>query len=159
MVRAAVTKSKTLAQSLNSSAARAAATRHLNRLPSATNMLQFTAQCHEVECVRLLVSFAKDEKLPHGLRRKCALDILRYARGVPVSWQVDPATIDPDAPGSTGFQGATVGDEIVAAQLTTELYIKLDSLIAQGVPPESWPPEVIATVGDIVDYYTNEVNM
>jgi hypothetical protein len=148
-----------LAQSLNSSAARAAVTRHLNGLQSTTNMTQFTAQCHEVACVRLLVSFAKDEKLPPGLRRKCALDILRYARGLPVFWKVDPATIDPDAPGSTGFQGATVGDEIVAAQLTSDLYIKLNDLIAQGILSKSWPPDIVAIASDIVDYYTNEDTM
>jgi hypothetical protein len=146
-------------QSLNPGAARAAATHYLNRLPSATNMTQFTARLHEIECVRLLVSFAKNEKLPHGLRRKCILDILRYARGTPAVWRIDPATIDPDAPGSTGFQGSTVGDEIAAAQLTTDLYIKLDGLVAQGIPPKSWPPDVIAVAGDMVDYYANEDDM
>jgi hypothetical protein len=117
------------------------------------NMVQFTAQMHEVEMVKILVGFVKDATLPPTLRRDCALDVIRLARGPVAPWIHDAKTIDP---AGIAPSGRPVADELAEIKKATTLYQALDDLVRRGVPPEQWPEDVREAAGDLLDQIERE---
>lgn len=126
--------------------------KHLRRLQNATNGVQFVAQLHEREAVELLVEFMHDPLLPVTLRRQCAIDVTQLARGAVRPWVHTGETINPEAEGTAGL-GATVRQEIEAAQNTATLHHQLNMLTAANVHPRDWPADVRAVAADMVAYY------
>jgi len=136
-------------------AARRAVAAHLTQRSrqSAVNLVQFVAQQHEVECVELLVQFARDETLPPALRRDCAKDILLYARGQPKVWLHDGRTVDPAAPSPRDPERRTVGDDIADVCTATALYQQFNLLVSQGVHPDEWSDAVKLLAGESLAHY------
>ena len=127
--------------------------RHLMGPERGINMSQFTAQLRERDMVELLVGFALDATLPAPLRRDCALDVIRIARGPIAPWIHDGRTIDP---GGIAASGKAVGDEIAEIERTATLYQQLDELVRRGVPPELWPEAVRQAAGSFLESYSKD---
>ena len=127
--------------------------RHLMGPERGINMSQFTAQLRERDMVELLVGFALDATLPAPLRRDCALDVIRIARGPIAPWIHDSRTIDPDG---ISPSGKPVADEIEEIRKTAELHQRLDELVRRGVPPALWPEAVRQAAGDFLASYTED---
>ena len=127
--------------------------RHLMGPERGINMSQFTAQLRERDMVELLVGFALDATLPAPLRRDCALDVIRIARGPIAPWIHDARTIDPDGAAASG---KPISDEIEEIRKTAELHQRLDELVRRGVPPALWPEDVRKAAGDFLASYTDD---
>ena len=112
----------------------------LNILPG-INKAQFRAQALEEEMVGIVAGLARHAETPPGLRLDCARYIVTLARGAPQPWFHDGRTIDPDAPSATG---RTVGEDIESARRETDLYLRLDALVAQRTPYRDWPDDIKA---------------
>jgi len=127
--------------------------RHLMGPERGINMSQFTAQLRERDMVELLVGFACDATLPPSLRRDCALDVIRIARGPIAPWIHDARTIDPDA---ISPNGKPIGDGVEEIMRTAELHQQLDELVRRGVPPAEWPEAVRQAAGDFLASYSED---
>ena len=103
------------------------------------NKAKYRAQCIEEEAVDMLRDLMFDPETAPGLRRECALDIIRVARGEPGRISDDPRTIDGDA---TGTSGRKVDEEINAARVSASLFARLDALVRNQVPYDDWPDEI-----------------
>ena len=127
--------------------------RHLMGPATGINLAQFQAQLHEESMVQILVGFACDVTLPAPLRRDCALDVIRIARGPIAPWIHDARTIDPDG---IAPSGKPISDEIEEIRKTAELHQRLDELVRRGVPPALWPEDVRKAAGDFLASYTDD---
>jgi len=147
---------RTLDTKIDPKEARLAVAKHLRSLSarSGVNFLQFYAQQYEEEMLDMLVGFSRDMTLTATLRRQCMLDVLLFARGAIKPWIHVGDTVDPAAPGAVAN---TVGEEIQAARLMTDIKTKLDEYVRAGIPPEQWPEDVREAAGTMLAYYTEEV--
>jgi len=116
------------------------------------NLATYQAQLVEQDMVKMLAGLALDTSgyTSPSLRRQCAMDVLTIARGVPKLWVHDGQTVSPSAVTPTG---QTMGDLIEAAQTTAQLAQELDRLTREKIPPNEWPEDVRAMVGDAITYF------
>ena len=118
--------------------------RTLNRLMrvndlTGVNKAKYRAQCIEEEAVDMLRDIMTGIETPLSLRRECALDIIRVARGEPGRLPDDARTVEVDAVGGSGQK---VGEEINAARVSAALFARLDSLVRNRIPYNEWPDEI-----------------
>jgi hypothetical protein len=103
------------------------------------NKAKYRAQCIEEEAVDMLRDIMTGIETPLSLRRECALDIIRVARGEPGRLPDDARTVEVEAVGGSGQK---VGDEINAARVSAALFARLDSLVRNRISYNEWPDEI-----------------
>jgi hypothetical protein len=107
------------------------------------NRLQFEAQRHEADVVRLMRGLMSDITVPVDQRIAASKLLATWARGLPKPWFHDGKTIYADDITSSGL---TVAQQVAEAERLTAISAEVDRLVAARVPWRDWPADVRAAV-------------